>query len=166
MCIHMATLDQIFTSHLMFQSIQPIRIFGTSSGNISVSIADRTGAVRSTGSDWLIALDPHDYGGLYTMAVVTDGEQTVLEEIHFGDVCLLGSQSNMQMKLLEYDEPAENCKAYERVRLFTVDRPKDGECIFSKDGWFCAQMSSPANSRPSATMCEHNFPKIRVIRSD
>lgn len=69
------------------------------------------------------------------MTVVIDGEQTVLEDIHFGDIYLLGGQSNMQMKLLECDEPAENYKANESVRLFTVDRPEDGECIFSKDGW-------------------------------
>ena len=131
----MATLNQIFTSHMVLQANQPIRVFGIGCGNISVYIDGRTGAVRSADSDWLIELEPHDYGGPYTMTIIIDGQETVLEDVHFGDVYLLGGQSNMQMKLLETNEPKECYVDSDDVRLFSVDRPEEGECIFSKDGW-------------------------------
>ena len=131
----MPKLNPIFTSHMVFQANQPIRLFGTGSGNVSVSLAGQAGTVCSTGDNWLIELDPHDYGGPYTMTVVIDGKQTMLEDIYFGDVYLLGGQSNMQMKLRETNEPAECYVNSDDVRLFSVDRPEEGECIFSKDGW-------------------------------
>ncbi len=131
----MANLNPIFSSHMVLQANKPIRIFGSGCGKISVSLAGQTSAVCSTGSDWLIELDPHDYGGPYSMTVVTDGKQYVLEDIYFGDVYLLGGQSNMQMKLRETNEPAECYVSSDDVRLFSVDRPEEGECIFSRDGW-------------------------------
>lgn len=41
----------------------------------------------------------------------------------------------MQFKLRESSEPAENYKANENVRLFTVDRMEEGEHFLSSDGW-------------------------------
>lgn len=62
----------------------------------------------SIDADRLIELDPHDYVGPYCMTVTLDGEQAVFEDIHFGDVCLLGGQLNMQLKLREPNEPTQS----------------------------------------------------------
>lgn len=138
-------LNQIFSSHMVFQANQPIRIFGTGSGNASVSLAGQSGNVCSTGPDWLIELDPHDYGGPYTMTVVLDGEQAVLEDIYFGDVYLLGGQSNMQFRLAESNEPAQSYISDENVRLFTVDRPEEDNPFGAKDGWVLCRKENAGN---------------------
>lgn len=131
----MANLNPIFTSHMVLQANKPIRVFGSGSGSISVDFLGQTQHLSSTGSAWLLELDAHDYGGPYTMTVTLDGVDTVLDDIYLGDVYLLGGQSNMQMKLLDCDEPAENYCTNEDVRLFTVDRPEEGECLRTQDGW-------------------------------
>ena len=131
----MAKLNPIFSSHMVFQANKPIRVFGSGCGNITVSFLGCAKHLQSTGDAWLLELDAHDYGGPYTLTVILDGQETILDDIYFGDVYLLGGQSNMQMKLNETNEPAENYKTNENVRLFTVDRPEEGECLHSTDGW-------------------------------
>ncbi|MBQ2784879.1 MAG: hypothetical protein IJF02_00015 [Oscillospiraceae bacterium] len=131
----MATLNPIFASHMVFQANQPIRIFGSGCGKVTVSLAGQTSTVCSTGPDWLIELDSRDYGGPYSMEVVIDSGQTVLKDIYFGDVYLLGGQSNMQLKLRKTNESPECYVMNDDVRLFSVDRPEEGECIFSRHGW-------------------------------
>ena len=58
-----------------------------------------------------------------------------LKNVYFGDVILLGGQSNMQFKLWESSEPKENYKGNDNVRLYTVDRMETGERFSSRDGW-------------------------------
>lgn len=131
----MTTLNPLFCSHMVLQANKPVRIFGSGSGEISVDFLGQTKHLCSTGNAWLLELDAHDYGGPYTMTVTLDGTGTVLDHIYLGDVYLLGGQSNMQMKLRECDEPAENYCTNENVRLFTVDRPEEGECLRTQNGW-------------------------------
>ena len=131
----MANLYPIFTSHMVLQANKPIRIFGSGSGKISVDFLGQTKHLCSTGNAWLLELDAHDYGGPYTMTVTLDGVDTVLDDIYLGDVYLLGGQSNMQFQLCESNESPENYTADENLRLFTVDRPEEGNRFGAKDGW-------------------------------
>ncbi|MBQ8359660.1 MAG: hypothetical protein IJX37_07115 [Oscillospiraceae bacterium] len=82
----MAKLNPIFTSHMVLQANKPIRIFGSGSGKISVDFLGQTKHLCSTGNAWLLELDPHDYGGPYTMTVTLDGTDAVLDHIYLGDV--------------------------------------------------------------------------------
>ena len=131
----MAKLNPIFSSHMVLQANKPVRVFGSGSGEIVVDLLGQTKHLHSEGGFWLLELDPHDYGGPYTMTASLDGQETVLDDIWFGDVYLLGGQSNMQFMLCESNEPAQNYVSDENVRLFTVDRPEEGDRFCIKDGW-------------------------------
>lgn len=130
----MVRLNSIFGSNMVLQANAPVRFFGDGCGKVAVTL---DGAHKETEADgkWLIEFDPFDYGGPYDITVELDGIFMTLKNVYFGDVILLGGQSNMQFKLWESSEPKENYKGNDNVRLYTVDRMETGERFSSRDGW-------------------------------
>lgn len=130
----MTTLNPIFCSNMIMQANKSVRFFGEGCGTVSVEFNGAKKTVNSNGK-WLIEFDSVNYGGPYDITVTLDESVIVLENVYFGDVYLLGGQSNMQFKLWESSEPKENYKENKNVRLFTVDRMEEGEHFKTKDGW-------------------------------
>ena len=132
----MVTLNPIFASGMVMQAGKPARIFGSGAGNVRVEFLGQTRRVESNGQ-WLIEFEPQPYGGPYKMIIILDGEKTEIEDVWFGDVYLLGGQSNMQFKMWERREPTDVYEGNENIRLFTVDRVEENteERWGVKDGW-------------------------------
>ena len=130
----MVTLNSIFASNMVLQANAPVRFFGDGVGKASVTL---NGVTKETESDgkWLIEFEPVNYGGPYDISVGLDKTFFTLKDVYFGDVILLGGQSNMQFKLRESSEPKENYTGNSNVRLYTVDRMELGEHFASRDGW-------------------------------
>ena len=93
----MVTLNPIFTNDMILQANKPVRVFGNGTGDVTVEFLGKTQSVVSNG-EWYAEFDAHGYGGPYEMSVTLDGVKTEITGIYFGDVYLLGGQSNMQFK--------------------------------------------------------------------
>ena len=130
----MVRLNSIFGSNMVLQALAPVRFFGDGCGKVAVTL-DGVRKEAEADGEWLVEFDPFDYGGPYDITVELDGAFIVLRDVYFGDVILLGGQSNMQFKLYESSESKENYRANENVRLYTVDRMETGERFSSRDGW-------------------------------
>ena len=130
----MVTLNPIFCSNMIMQANQPVRFFGSGCGRASVCFNGITKELDAL-DDWEIEFDPVSYGGPYNITVGLDGIFFTLKDVYFGDVYILGGQSNMQFKLWESSESKENYKGNKNVRLYTVDRMESGEHFCSRDGW-------------------------------
>ena len=130
----MVQLNSIFGSNMVLQALAPVRFFGDGYGKVAVTL-DGVRKEAEADGEWLVEFDPFDYGGPYDITVELDGAFIVLRDVYFGDVILLGGQSNMQFKLYESSESKENYRANENVRLYTVDRMETGERFSSRDGW-------------------------------
>ena len=130
----MITLNPIFASNMVLQAGAPVRFFGEGVGKAAITLNGVTKETDSQG-EWLIEFEPFEYGGPYDIAVMLEGAFFTLKNVYFGDVILLGGQSNMQFKLHESSEPKENYKGNSNVRLYTVDRMELGEHFASRDGW-------------------------------
>ena len=132
----MVTLNPIFTNGMIMQAGKPVRIFGVGEGNVCVEFLGMTKCVSSTG-EWIIEYEAQNYGGPHTMKITLDGVATEITDVHFGDVYLLGGQSNMQFKMWERREPTDVYEGNENVRLFTVDRIEENteERWGAADGW-------------------------------
>ena len=131
----MTALNPIFRDNMIMQANKPIRIFGNGTGFACVEFMGERKAIKSDGEQWMIELDGVDYGGPYEIKVLLTDDCVILNNVYFGDVYLLGGQSNMQFKLHESSEPKEKYKSNENVRLFTVDRMEEGEHFKTSDGW-------------------------------
>ena len=130
----MVRLNSIFASNMVLQALAPVRFFGDGCGKVAVTL-DGVRKEAEADGEWLVEFDPFDYGGPYDITVELDGIFIMLRDVYFGDVILLGGQSNMQFKLYESSESKENYHANENVRLYTVDRMETGERFSSRDGW-------------------------------
>jgi len=132
----MVTLNPIFTNGVILQANKTVKIFGDGDGEVTVEFSGQAKSVVSQGK-WLIEFEAQNYGGPYTMYVTLDGEKTEITDIYFGDVYLLGGQSNMQFKMWERREPTDVYEGNENVRLFTVDRMEENteERWGMADGW-------------------------------
>lgn len=140
----MVQINSIFTSNMILQANAPARFFGTGNGKVAITLNGVRKEVVSN-SEWLIEFDPFDYGGPYDILVELDKIFFTLKNVYFGDVILLGGQSNMQFKLWESSEKAENYKSNDNVRLFTVDRMEGGEPFSSRDGWVPLSIENAPN---------------------
>lgn len=135
----MAQLHALFVSGAVFQAGAPVRIFGPGQGNVSVSVRGIGDAfsvtVPSENGKWCVTLPPQPYDDAgRTVTVTVDGEESVLEEVRFGDVLLLAGQSNMQFKLKESTDGAEY-EDDDLVRLFSTLRLEGGDRYAPEDGW-------------------------------
>lgn len=130
----MVTLNSIFCSNMVMQANKPVRFFGNGIGYVKIKFNGTEKELNSSGS-WLIEFDPVSYGGPYHIEFMLDKTCFVLRNVYFGDVYLLGGQSNMQFKLKESNEPKENYMGNQNVFLYTVDRMELGEYFSSYDGW-------------------------------
>ena len=103
----MVTLNSIFCSNMIMQANMPVRFFGNGQGNVKITFNGVTKEAAST-DQWLIEFDSVSYGGPYDILVNLDSSFFTLRNVYFGDVYLLGGQSNMQFKLKESSEPVES----------------------------------------------------------
>ncbi|MBQ7906458.1 MAG: hypothetical protein IJ309_00630 [Clostridia bacterium] len=130
----MVTLNSIFASNMIMQAGKPVRFFGDGDGQVAITFNNITKEAEARGG-WLLEFDPVDYGGPYDITVKLDSLYFTLKNVYFGDVYILGGQSNMQFKLWESNEPKELYEENENARLYTVDRMELGEPFSSRDGW-------------------------------
>lgn len=136
------TLNSLFTDGLVLQANQPIRVFGEGGGTAKVEFCGETVEQEFFGTtNWVMELQPRDYGGPYEMKITLDQRETVLRDVFVGDVFLIGGQSNMQFKMWEENTPEEYGN-YPNLRLFSTTRPEGGEWFTPADGWVKASMET------------------------
>ncbi len=129
----MVRLNSAFSSGMILQAEKPVRFFGEGVGQVSVTLDGKEKSVKANGS-WLLELDPVPYGGPYDITVTLDGTPTVLRDVYFGDVYLLGGQSNMHFQLKESSEPKENYRGNPYVAMLDVDRMEENAPLSTR-GW-------------------------------
>ncbi len=139
----MVTLNKIFSDGIILQASKPIRFFGEGNGTVEITLFGNTKTTNSNGK-WLIEFDKRDYQNeSFDILFKLDGEEYKISA-YLGDVYLLCGQSNMQFKLWESSEPAENYIDNENIRLYTVDRMEEGERFLSSHGWVkCTKENAP-----------------------
>lgn len=135
----MLILNPLFSSHMVFPANKPIRIFGTGSGCASITFAGITKHISSESGFWQTVFPPMNYGGPYTMTIVSDDQSCVLTDIFVGEVYLIAGQSNMEFKLSESNTPSDQWHTNDRLRLFSTRRIEGGDKYTPDDGWVCCK---------------------------
>lgn len=94
-------LANIFSNGVVLQRNKPINIFGTGSGNVTVTLENDTVSGDFYGQEWVVTLPARKEGGPYTLSVCMNGETTVIDDVWVGEVWLASGQSNMSYKMWE-----------------------------------------------------------------
>ena len=127
------TLPKMFSDGMVMQRETNANLWGTAKGSATVSITTswdgKTYSVKS-GKDgkWKTSVPTPKAGGPYRITL-SDGEETVLDNILIGELWLCSGQSNMEMPMKGFkNQPVENAvedilhSADSQLRLFTVKR--------------------------------------------
>ena len=127
------TLPKIFSDGMVMQRETNANLWGTAKGSATVSITTswdgKTYSVKA-GKDgkWKTSVPTPKAGGPYRITL-SDGEETVLDNILIGELWLCSGQSNMEMPMKGFkNQPVENAvedilhSADSQLRLFTVKR--------------------------------------------
>ncbi|MCP4173505.1 MAG: sialate O-acetylesterase [Fuerstiella sp.] len=117
-------MSSVFGDHMVLQQKQPIRIWGWTSPNQSVSVAIASQkAVTKADSDgrFQLNLEPVAAGGPYTLTVAADETRT-FQEVLIGEVWLCSGQSNMQFAVSSSNDSELEALAanYPEIRLISV----------------------------------------------
>ncbi len=127
------TLPKMFSDGMVMQRETNANLWGTAKGSATVSITTswdgKTYSVKA-GKDgkWKTSVPTPKAGGPYRITL-SDGEETVLDNILIGELWLCSGQSNMEMPMKGFkNQPVENAvedilhSADSQLRLFTVKR--------------------------------------------
>jgi len=117
----------VFTSHMVLQRDNPIRIWGFSNtvGSTVTATFDGETATATVNNEgkWEITLSARPYSKTpQTMTISDDrGHETTLEDILIGDVWLVGGQSNAELTVAPCVNHTQDLKinANDAIRLFT-----------------------------------------------
>ena len=149
-------LDAILSTGMVLQADMPVRLWGTSTeaGGICARVTeDSTGESRIFYSEiqngsFEIWLGATSYGGPYTIDVISEtGKKTTMKNILFGEVYILGGQSNMGWFLgqcyqkttneLRYQDIIDTC-ANDNIRevlVWPVSSETRVEALGGTRGW-------------------------------
>lgn len=128
-------LNELFTSGAVLPHGKPFRVYGNGEGEVKVILNGVSVGTVCTDGRWSVTLPPMECGGPYTLEAYCGDASVILTDVYVGEVILLCGQSNMQFKLKETADDVSTYVSNERLRLFTVDRPEEGEHFRTEDGW-------------------------------
>lgn len=181
MAVSMASdlkIASVFTDHMVLQRNSKVAVWGSAKPGDKVTVSTSWGAGTKTtkvnaDGRWRVEIPTSDNRNAQSLTVSSNGEKVKFNDILFGEVWLLGGQSNMSMPLSGYNnQPVENstesilASGKRKIRFITVPnlasyRPLDyietqgwtvaspataGEC--SAVGWFFAETLEDALDVP------------------
>ncbi|KAB8287563.1 sialate O-acetylesterase [Bifidobacterium avesanii] len=124
-------VSPLFGDGAVLQRGKSIRIWGEALPEalvrVSIDGVEASAAADGIGA-WQAVLPPHPAGGPHTLTVTSGGETFVAHDVLYGDVWVLGGQSNMQLWMGRLAEryPDEVAQAKDdRVRCFIVPEVED-----------------------------------------
>lgn len=128
-------LPAIFGNHMVLQQKTEAPVWGKATPKKVVRLTTSWNrksysAIADQNGKWLIKVATPPAGGPYSISI-SDGKETVLNDVLIGEVWICSGQSNMQMTMKGYpNEPvlgsneAIATSTNNNIRLFTVDRDK------------------------------------------
>lgn len=127
---------------MVFAAEKPIRVYGTGEGTVTVRFAGQSVTATSEGKNWLVELEPMNYGGPYDLMVEFSDRTETLENVFVGEVYLFAGQSNMQFKM--WESTTKEGEDNDKIRIFYPDRIEKTDKFTPKDGWLvCKKEMTP-----------------------
>lgn len=115
----------VFSSRMVLQREQPIRLWGTANRDDEITVAlDGQLVSVQAGYDgyWEVVFPAMQAGGPYTIAIENEKQRILLTDILIGDLWLCSGQSNMEFRLRHAATASEDIPAanYPGIRFFNM----------------------------------------------
>jgi sialate O-acetylesterase len=121
-------MPKIFADHMVLQRGEPVRFWGWADPGTRITVeiqSARTATTADAKGNWELMYPPTRAGGPYEVMILTGeggGEKLTFKDVYFGDVWLASGQSNMEWKVAESNNAANEIKDsnYPMIRYFEV----------------------------------------------
>lgn len=166
------SLPKMFADDMVMQRETNANLWGTANASATVNITTswdgKTYSVKA-GNDgrWKTSVQTPKAGGPYKITL-TDGEQTVLDNILIGELWICSGQSNMEMPMKGFkNQPVENAvedvlhSTDDALRLFTVRRNSKFAPVDTVSGTW--QAACPASVREFSATAYYFGRELRRI---
>lgn len=121
-------LSEIFCDNMVLQADKPIKIYGKSSSEVTVTLNGNTAKATPENGRFVAEMSPMKYGGPYELKIDGDGEKVTIQNVYIGEVILCSGQSNMAFTMNLEKTPPEEYISDDMLRTFVSH--KDAENIF------------------------------------
>jgi sialate O-acetylesterase len=142
-------LPALFSDNMVLQRDKPVAVWGWAADGerVTVSIGNQQATAETRSGKWLVYLPKLKAGGPYTLNVRGSNE-LVRTNVLVGEVWICSGQSNMEWRMSQSFEPAEDIRTSKnnRIRLFTVPKLKAGDPVEDiQSSWVPCEPSEVAN---------------------
>ena len=119
-------LARLFSDHVVLQRQKQIPVWGWAKPKetVTVTLAGQTQKAKADASGkWMVRFNPLEAGGPHQMTASGSSGKVNVEDILIGEVWLCSGQSNMEFKVQQADNFAEEKKNadFPKIRHFNVD---------------------------------------------
>lgn len=142
-------LPALFSDNMVLQRDKPVAVWGWADDGeqVTVKFANHESVAQPKNGKWLLYLPKLKAGGPHTLTVRGKNE-IVRTNVLVGEVWICSGQSNMEWRMSQSFEPAEDIRnsRNNRIRLFTVPKLKANEPVEDvKASWVACEPSEVAN---------------------
>lgn len=132
-------LPALFTDNMVLQREKPIAVWGWAEDGeqVTVKLGNNSATTEAKEGQWKVSLPKLKAGGPLTLTVNGRNEIT-RTNVLVGEVWICSGQSNMEWRMTQSFEPAEDIKnsKNKEIRLFTVPKLKANEPVLDvKSAW-------------------------------
>lgn len=122
---HTFRFAQLFSNHIVFQRDKPIRVWGFSEPNETVEVffnAQKSIVQANGEGKWMAELPAMPAGGPHDIRIKNKEKEKSIGDVLIGEVWLCSGQSNMEWRLSQTDQAAEEISKanYPQIRHFEV----------------------------------------------
>ncbi|MCQ2536646.1 MAG: hypothetical protein MJ110_06735 [Lachnospiraceae bacterium] len=141
------TVSRLFSDNLILQRDKKNLVYGTANPleNITVSLCENDKELWSAScaadaeGNWELEINPFSLKGVYSIVITGKDEKITANNVRFGDVYLLGGQSNMELTINMMPDTNAKALRYEKnddIRMFNVPHVYDfsGKSVPISDG--------------------------------
>ena len=142
-------LPAIFSDNMVLQRDKPVAVWGWADDGerVTVKVGSSEASTEAKDGKWRIYLAKLKAGGPHTLTVKGKNELT-RTNVLVGEVWICSGQSNMEWRMSQSFEPAEDIKNSKnnKIRLFTVPKLKANEPIDDiKASWVACEPKEVEN---------------------
>ena len=151
---------------MVFAAKLPIRIYGTGTGQASITFAGQAKTVVSHKAHWLVEFPPMEYGGPYTLTFTAETASVSFCNIYIGEVFLFAGQSNMELKLKETNTDPSSYESNKNVRLLpsTDDTKKAAIATMRQINGRYVKKKRSVSGLPSVILPVWNLQRPKILQ--
>lgn len=132
------SVPNIFSDHMVLQRDQQNKVWGRANPGESVAVSIDGKSIATTADEdgsWQVMLEPLTAGGPHELAIKSDSNEIVIQDVLVGEVWICSGQSNMEWSISKVNDADLEMAAanYPKIRMINFPNIGSQETIWTHD---------------------------------